>query len=66
MQANRTGGSVFVVTRLAGGKWEVRDEGLAKTLARFDEERDALNYASSLANSRPGSSVTLLGAAANS
>jgi len=66
MQANPTGCSVFVVTRVAGGKWEVRDQALGKTLARFDEERDALNYASSLANSRPGSSVTMVRPAANS
>ena len=66
MQANRTGCSVFVVTRIAGGRWEVRDVVLAKTLAQFDEERDALNYANSLANSRPGSTVSMARSAANS
>jgi len=59
MEADRAGKPVFVVSRNAKGQWEVLQQGSAKPLAVFDEERDALHYATSLANARQGAIVRL-------
>ncbi|MEO8164293.1 MAG: DUF2188 domain-containing protein, partial [Betaproteobacteria bacterium] len=57
MGLDQRGSPVFCVMPGTSGQWDVKEEGFEKSLASFDEQDDALEYASDLAGTKDGSTV---------
>jgi hypothetical protein len=59
MGFDQKGDIVFRVVRQEKHKWDVVEADFDKPLASFDSEHDAYQYASGLANAKPGARVTV-------
>jgi hypothetical protein len=57
MGLDQRGTPVFCVVAGKSGQWDVKEEGFEKSLASFDEQEDALEYAHDLAQTKDGSIV---------
>ena len=59
MGLDQRGSPVFSVVAGKSGQWEVKEEGFEKSLASFDEQEDAIEYAQDLAATKDGSTVKI-------
>ena len=59
MGFDQRGTQVFCVVPGKDGQWDVKEEGFEKSLASFDEQEDAIEYAQDLADTKDGSSVKI-------
>ncbi len=57
MGLDQRGSPAFCVMPGRSGQWDVKEEGFEKSLASFDEQEDALEYARDLAGTKEGSTV---------
>jgi hypothetical protein len=61
MGFDQKGNVVLRVCRGENNRWEVKEQGLEKALASFDQERDAITYANDLAKTKEGTRVDVGG-----
>ena len=61
MGFDQKGTPVFCVAQDTSGQWDVREEGFEKPLASFTSSADAREYAESLARTKEGSMVKMIG-----
>lgn len=59
MGLDQRGSPVFSVVAGKSGQWDVIEEGFEKSLASFDEQEDAIEYAQDLADTKDGSTVKI-------
>lgn len=59
MGLDQRGSPVFSVVAGKSGQWDVKEEGFEKSLASFDEQEDAIEYAQDLAGTKDGSTVKI-------
>ena len=59
MGLDQRGSPVFSVVARKSGQWDVIEEGFEKSLASFDEQEDAIEYAQDLADTKDGSTVKI-------
>jgi hypothetical protein len=57
MGLDQSGFPVFCVVAGKSGQWDVKEDGFEKSLASFDEQEDAIEYAQDLADTKKGSTV---------
>jgi hypothetical protein len=61
MGFDQKGTVVLRVCRAKNQRWDVKEQGLEKPLASFDQEIDALTYANDLAKTKEGTRVEVGG-----
>ncbi|HVY07931.1 MAG TPA: DUF2188 domain-containing protein [Burkholderiales bacterium] len=59
MGLDQRGTPVFCVMPGKSGLWDVKEEGFEKSLASFEEQEDAIEYAQDLADTKDGSTVKI-------
>jgi hypothetical protein len=59
MGLDQSGTPVFCVTPGKAGQWDVKEQGFEKSLASFEEQEDAIEYAQDLADTKDGSTVKI-------